>query len=133
MKSIWTASEENQLRAMVNTHTNKEIGKLLGKDRKDVAGKLYRMGLRRKTERISSLTTTIRLSETMKAKIQADADRLDVTIGSVMREIIAKHYGIQGERIWAVRGGKSRGRDHRLPEPCVYDKPSMPFVNIGRD
>lgn len=133
MKSIWTASEENQLRAMVNTHTNKEIGKLLGKDRKDVAGKLYRMGLKRATERVGGATTTIRLSDTMRAALERDATEKQITIGSIVRAIIAEHYGLEGERIVAVRGGKRMRAGRPRLSPVTFSKPSMPFVNIGRD
>ena len=132
--TIWTLLEENRLRALLPTHCNKELARVMGRSPKAIALKLHKMGLRRVITHSDGISTTITLSPKMKAKAQAEADRKKITIGSVIREILASHYKMEGEKTVAVHGGKSRKPRH----PIVNNQfkpsaPSMPFVPMGRD
>jgi hypothetical protein len=135
MQRPWTLAETNRMRAMLNDKTNAEIGAALGRSESSVCGRLCRLGwVRTAPEKSDGISTTMTLSPRMKMLLQTEADRRNITIGSVVREIVAKHFRLENEKTIAVHGGKSR----KAPEIIVRSvsvprKPSMPFVNIGRD
>lgn len=133
----WTLAEENTVRLMLETHSNAEIGAAVGRSERAVMLKLHRMGLRRRHEYSDYISTTIALSPLMKAELQALADAREVSIGSIIREILAAKLGMADERTIAVKGGMSRKPRVKLVNnqmtPPATGKPSMPFVNIGRD
>lgn len=132
----WTLLDENRLREMLDTHSNAEIGAAIGRSEKAVKSKLRRMGLRRKHEYSDHINTTVALSPLMKGELQALADARSVSIGSIIREILAARLGMSDERTIAVHGGKSRKPRVKLVNNQFNPdraNPSMPFVQIGRD
>jgi hypothetical protein len=133
--ALWTLAEENRLRELLPTHSNHELARAFQRSEKAIALKLNRMGLRRIVTRSDGISTTIMLPPSMKRVVQAEADRKKITVGSVIREILAAHYKLEGERTIAVRGGKSRKPRHKLVNNqfVPHAKPSMPFVNIRND
>lgn len=78
------------------------------------------------------ITMTVNMPASVKDKMQDDADRRGVTIGTVAREILAKHYGVTGINLVAAKGGARAGAG-RKPLPVVGAIPSLAFIPIRRD
>lgn len=76
------------------------------------------------------ITMTVNMPASVKDKMQDDADRRGVTIGTVAREILAKHYGVTGINLVAAKGGARVGAG-RKPVPAIPGRPSLPLVRVG--
>lgn len=87
---------------------------------------------------MKSPALTMSLPPEMRDLLQADAVRNGMTIGSAVRTILAAHYGLPETMIVADtlgRGGyrPNSGRKPTVKLVPVYQKPSMPNVNIRSD
>lgn len=132
----WTPSQEDQLRRLWPVSSTADVARAMGKTRRSVTLKAHRLGLTRTYETTGYVMTTIRLPKEMRDKLQAEADLRAITIGSVIREAIAAHLGLPKTGMIAVKGGPRKGAGRKAeakPASFIPRKPSMPFVNIGRD
>jgi len=75
--------------------------------------------------------TTLNMPLKFREALMRDAERRGVTVGTIAREIVARHYKFDGLDIVAKRGGARAGAG-RKPKPITaYQKPSLAPVRIG--
>ena len=132
----WTEEQEDQLCRRWPRSTTADVARAMGKTERAVTMRAHRLGLRRDYETTGFVAVCIKMPAAMRDKRQAEADLRAITIGSVIREAIAAHLGLPKTGMIAVKGGPRKGAGLKAkPKPASFipRKPSMPFVNIGRD
>ena len=137
----WTQEQEDQLRRLWPRSTTADVARAMGKTARAVTMRAHRLGLRRDYETTGYVHMGIKMPAAMRDKLQAEADLRAVTIGSIIREVLAAHLGLAPGKAIATKGGHGGPRSgagrkprHKLVNnQFVPSKPSMPFVNIRSD
>lgn len=131
----WMPEEDDRLRELIVLHSNSEVAVLMGRSEKSVIARLNILGITRNKGKSGAIATCFTVSPTMKAALQADADKRGMTIGTIIREIVAAHYGLN-EPTRALTGGPRPGAGRRPRAKVVSNqfvppkigKPSMPAI-----
>lgn len=136
--AFWTKEQDDKLAALYQSHTSGAIGEIMGRTERAIIARLNKLGLRRPHMKLKSRAPLhTYMSGEMRDALSATAKARGVTVGTVVRVLIAQEYGLSTEGMIIPEGRvkKSRKPRHKLVnnQYVPHAKPSMPFVNIRND
>lgn len=133
----WTPENDAILKELWPTHTGQQIGKILGCSKSAIHMRVHHLGIRRSVVYNDAIAVQFRVPCDLIAALRADAKATGRSATGIIAMMLYERYGIEkptGFNPCARNGGPrpNSGRK-RKANPATYSKPSMPFVNIGRD
>ena len=135
--AFWTPEQDERLASLYQTNTSGRIGEIMGRTESAIIARLNKLGLRRpqlKLKNKAALHTY--MTGEMRDRLLASAKARGVTVGTIVRTLIAREYGLSTEGVVIPEGKSKTGRKRRHPIVNNQFKPgapSMPFVPMGRD
>lgn len=135
---IWTDEMNARFMELWKNTPVIEMARVFGCSKTAISKHASYMGLARSFYSNNSVAVGYTLPRPLRDAIAAEGRRKNMPPSGVLASILYEHYGIEkpaGFNPWGRNGGKRKNSSGRKPKKAVhvYGKPSMPFVNIGRD
>lgn len=136
--AFWTKEQDEKLASLYQTHTSAAIGEIMGRTESAIIARLNKLGLRRPQLKLKAKAPLhTYMSGEMRDALTASAKARGVTVGTIVRVLIAREYGLSTDGMIIPEG---RVKKTRRPRAKIVSNqlverpaPSMPFVPIGRD